>query len=150
MKSVSFGGDLESSVLPRALVCLSLSDILTLELGAWCGSSCRFPWLASPAVETSSHKMGQGLLTGVPVFLGALCPKIEPLTGQKKEVVLVLGNTCWNLASATSFGGRMGLGMFCPCWNESPPIGNWSGERTLCVWLHQCGVAFLSPRAERG
>lgn len=147
MKSVSFGGRF-------GVLCSTPGLSVTYCHRSWMlcvGSSCRSPWLASPTVEASSHRLGQGLFTGAPVFLGALCPKIEPLTGQKKEVVLGQGNSCWNLSSTTGFWkAGWDLVRFCTCLNESPPIGNWSGKRTLCVWLHQRGIAFLSPRAERG
>lgn len=153
MKSVSFGGELEFSVLRLG------SGVFVFEwhphrrswvLGV--GSNCRSPWLASPSMEASSLKLGQGLLTGAPIFLTALSQGRASIWAEEGSGP-GLGNACWNLASATGFWRQDGN-----CWCSAPPgmkallLGTRAGGggRTLCFWLHQRGVEFLSPRPERG
>lgn len=78
------------------------------------------------------------------IILSSSVLRIEPLSGQKEA------STSWplwmELASAVGIW-RQGEKR---SWNKSPLTGSWRRDlRSLCSWLHQCGVEFPSPWAGR-
>lgn len=128
-------------------MCLSLNDVPTsgAECSVWAAALGLLDLLL---LVWKPHPISWGKDCRSPNILSSVVPKIEPLSGHKKEVALVLGNSRRDLTSEAGNGGRMRIADVLRSWNERLPTGNWRGERTLWFWRHHCGVEFVSSSAD--